>query len=66
MARARWASLDDHEGGVGTDRLSLDQGRRCRSVGNELLHPPDDAPLLEEPYTLGVEVLDLGQLLTLC
>jgi hypothetical protein len=58
--------LDDHERGVGTARVSLDQGRRTRLLGNELLHPPDDAPLLEEAYTLGVEVLDLGQLLTLC
>jgi hypothetical protein len=58
--------LDDHEGGVGTDRLSLDQGRRGGSVGNELLHPADDALLLEEAPALGVEVLDLGQLLTLC
>jgi hypothetical protein len=58
--------LDDHEGGVGTDRVSLDQGRRGRLLGYELLHPPDDAPLLEEAPTLGVEVLDLGQLLTLC
>jgi hypothetical protein len=35
-------------------------------LGNEPLHPADDALLLEEPYTLGVEVLDLRQLLTLC
>ena len=63
VVRVPRESFDDHEGGVGTVRLCLDQSRRRWKLRDELLYPADDAFLLEVPPVIGVEVLRIGPLL---
>jgi hypothetical protein len=50
---------------VSSGRLCLDQSRRCWELCDELLDPAGNALLLRVPPISGVEVLRIGQLLTL-